>query len=133
MKRYQTPLGRVKGLGSAHAGASHWLAQRVTAAVLAVLFLWFAFSFASLYGKEYLEVMVWVGTPFNTVLLVTLIVTAIYHAILGLQVVIEDYVHKACQRTILINGMRVILSIIGLAIVWAIIRVGLVVSTMMIH
>ncbi|GGZ94547.1 succinate dehydrogenase, hydrophobic membrane anchor protein [Ignatzschineria ureiclastica] len=133
MKRYQTPLGRVKGLGSAHAGSSHWLAQRVTAAVLAVLFLWFAFSFASLYGKEYLEVMVWVGTPFNTVLLVTLIVTAIYHAILGLQVVIEDYVHKACQRTILINAMRVILSIIGLAIVWAIIRVGLVVSTMMIH
>ncbi len=133
MKRYQTPLGRVKGLGAAHAGSTSWLAQRVTAVILAVLFLWFAFSFASLYGKDYLEVMVWVGTPFNTVLLVTLIVTAVYHAILGLQVVIEDYVHKTCQRIILINAMRVILSIIGLAIVWAIIRVGLVVSTMMIH
>ena len=133
MKRYQTPLGRVKGLGSAHAGSVSWLAQKVSAVVLALLFLWFAFSFASLYGKSFEEVLFWVGTPMNTVLLVVLVVAGIYHAIVGLQVLIEDYVSKTCQRIVILSAMRVILSVIGVAIVWAIIRVGFIVSTMMMH
>ena len=133
MKRYQSPLGRVKGLGSTHSGSRSWLAQKVSAVVLAVLFLWFAFSFASLYGKSFEEVLFWVGTPMNTVLLVVLVVAGIYHAILGLQVLIEDYVSKTCQRIVILSAMRVILSVIGVAIVWAIIRVGFIVSTMMMH
>ncbi len=128
MKRYQSPLGRVKGLGSAHSGSASWLSQKISAVVLAILFLWFAFSFAALYGSTYREAMLWVGTPFNTVLLVTFVATAIYHAILGLQVVIEDYVSKTCQRIVILSAMRVILAIIGLGIIWAIIRVGMVVS-----
>ncbi|OYQ78751.1 succinate dehydrogenase, hydrophobic membrane anchor protein [Ignatzschineria sp. F8392] len=133
MKKYQTPLGRVKGLGSAHSGSVSWLAQKVSAVVLALLFLWFAFSFASLYGKSFEEVLFWVGTPMNTILLVVLVVAGIYHAILGLQVLIEDYVSKTCQRIVILSAMRVILSVIGIAIVWAIIRVGFIVSTMMMH
>ncbi|MHC5224998.1 succinate dehydrogenase, hydrophobic membrane anchor protein [Ignatzschineria sp. LJL83] len=129
MKRYQSELGRVKGLGSTHSGSRSWLAQKVSAVVLAVFFLWFAFSFAALYGKSYEEVMMWVGTPINTVLLIVFIVAAFYHAILGLQVVIEDYVSKTCQRIVLLSAMKVILTIIGLGIVWAIIRVGATVST----
>ena len=129
MKRYQSELGRVKGLGSTHSGSRSWLAQKVSAVVLAVFFLWFAFSFASLYGESYRDVMTWVGTPINTVLLIVFIVAAFYHAILGLQVVIEDYVSKTCQRIVLLSAMRVILTIIGLGIVWAIIRVGTVIST----
>lgn len=125
MKRYQTPLGRVKGLGSAHAGSAGWLAQKVSAVVLALLFLWFAFSFASLYGKNYIEVASWVATPYNTVLLITLVVAGFYHAILGLQVLIEDYVSKTCQRIVVLSAMRVILTVLGLGIVLAILRVAI--------
>lgn len=128
MKRYQSPLGRVKGLGSAHSGSRSWLAQKVSAVILAVLFLWFAFSFASLYGASHQEAALWVGSPLNTVLLIVFIVAGIYHAILGLQVVIEDYVSKTCQRIVILTAMRVILTIIGLGIVWAIIRTGVLVS-----
>ncbi len=133
MKRYQSPLGRVKGLGSTHSGSRGWLAQKVSAVVLAVLFLWFAFSFAMLYGKGFEEVLFWVGRPLNTVLLIVFVVAGIYHAILGLQVLIEDYVSKTCQRIVVLSAMRVILAVIGVGIVWAIIRVGFVVSTMMMH
>ena len=130
MKRYQSELGHVKGLGSTHSGSRSWLAQKVSAVVLAVLFLWFAFSFASLYGESYRDVATWVGTPINTVLLIVFIVAAFYHAILGLQVVIEDYVSKTCQRIVLLSAMKVILTIIGLGIVWAIVRVGSLISTL---
>lgn len=129
MKRYQSPLGRVKGLGSTHSGSRSWLAQKVSAVILAVLFLWFAFSFAALYGKSFDDVVLWVGSPLNTVLLIVFIVAAFYHAILGLQVVIEDYVSKTCQRIVLLSAMKVILTVIGLGIVWAIVRVGFLVST----
>ncbi|UNM97213.1 succinate dehydrogenase, hydrophobic membrane anchor protein [Ignatzschineria rhizosphaerae] len=131
MKRYQSPLGRVKGLGPTHSGSRSWLAQKISAVLLALFFLWFAFSFASLYGAGYEEVMRWVGTPFNTVLLIVFVVAGIYHAILGLQVVIEDYVSKTCQRIVVLAAMKVILAIIGVGIVWAIVRVGFIVSTMM--
>ncbi len=123
--RHQTALGRVKGLGSARSGSRQWVAQKVSAVVLAVLFLWFAFSFARLYGQGFEAAIAWIGKPFNTVLAVTFVFTAFYHAILGLQVVIEDYVAKTCVRIVALNAMRVILSIVGLAVVWAILRAAL--------
>jgi len=92
----RTPLGQVLGLGSAKEGVSHWWAQRVTAVALLPLGLWFVFSIAVLIGSnnsDYLGVVDWIAAPINAVLLILFIATVAYHSALGVQVVIEDYVH----------------------------------------
>ncbi len=92
----RTPLGAVLGLGSAKEGVGHWWAQRLTAVALLPLGLWFVFSVAILAGTEssdYLSVVDWVSAPFNAVMLILFIGTLAYHSMLGVQVVIEDYVH----------------------------------------
>ena len=128
--RHQTALGRVKGLGSARSGSRQWVAQKVSAVVLAVLFLWFAFSFATNLTASHKDVVAWLAKPTTTVLVITFIVTAFYHAILGLQVFLEDYIGKACVRLMVVNAMRVIMMIIGLSAVYAVVRISSVASVL---
>ncbi|MCA3245910.1 MAG: succinate dehydrogenase, hydrophobic membrane anchor protein [Tagaea sp.] len=92
-KSLRSPLGRVRGLGSAKDGTHHWWAQRVTAIALVPLLLWFVASVVSLAGAPLAEVKAWLASPIAAVLLLALIVAVFHHAQLGLQVVIEDYVH----------------------------------------
>jgi succinate dehydrogenase / fumarate reductase, membrane anchor subunit len=89
----RSPLGRVRGLGSAKEGAHHWWTQRVTAAANLVLMLWFAISLALLPGYDYAAVTAWLASPWAAIPMLLLIVSVFYHFRLGLQVVIEDYVH----------------------------------------
>ena len=86
-------LGRVRGLGSAHHGSQHWLLQRFTAAgnLLTVGFL--AFSFLFLPDLSYGNVRAWIGEPLPALALGLMIVSVFWHARLGLQVMLEDYVH----------------------------------------
>ncbi len=91
----RSPLGRVLGLGSAKEGVSHWWAQRVSAMALVPLMLWLIVSLVGIArqgGADYLAVVDWVSAPLNTVLLLLLVPTLLYHSYLGVQVVIEDYV-----------------------------------------
>jgi succinate dehydrogenase / fumarate reductase membrane anchor subunit len=90
----RTDLGKVRGLGSAKEGVGHWWAQRLTAIALIPLLLWFVASVVPLVGAELRIVREWISSPVNSVLLLTLIVAVFHHAQLGLQVVIEDYVHR---------------------------------------
>src|SRR3546814_15276381 len=83
---FRTPLARVRGLGAAKEGVSHWWAQRLTAVALVPLALWLVISLAHLGGVEHRVVQAWVARPVNTVLLVLLLGTMLYHAQLGLQV-----------------------------------------------
>ncbi len=89
----RTDLGRVRGLGSAKEGIAHWWAQRVTAVALVPLSLWFVASLASLAGADIAAVRSWVANPFVAVTLVLLIGVTFHHMQLGMQVVIEDYIH----------------------------------------
>jgi len=89
----RSDLGRVRGLGSAKEGAAHWWAQRVTAVALVPLSLWLVASLASLTGADVAAVRAWIAQPVVAVLLVLLIGVTFHHAQLGMQVVIEDYVH----------------------------------------
>ena len=89
----RTDLGKVRGLGSAKEGVGHWWAQRLTAIALIPLLIWFVANVVSLAGAEVIVVREWIGGPVNAVLLLSLIVAVFRHAQLGLQVVIEDYVH----------------------------------------
>ena len=94
----RTDLGKVRGLGSAKEGVGHWWAQRLTAIALIPLLLWFVASVVPLFGAELRIVREWISSPVNSVLLLTLIVAVFHHAQLGLQVVIEDYVHTGWLR-----------------------------------
>ena len=90
---FRTPLGRARGLGSAKQGTGHWLAQRFTAVALIPLTLWFVISVMIYMRADYVTVLSWLHSPVVAVLLVLLVATLYYHAYLGLQTVIEDYVH----------------------------------------
>ena len=91
----RTPLGKAIGLGSAQSGAHHWWMQRVTAVALIPLALWFVWSLMSLLGADQATVQQWISQPLNAALLMALVIAMFYHVQLGLQVVIEDYVHTA--------------------------------------
>ncbi len=93
-----TGIGRVRGLGSAKSGAHHWWLQRVTAAGNLVLVSWFVISLLRLPALDYVTVVKWIQSPLVAVPLVLLTVNVFWHFRLGLQVVIEDYVHENGSR-----------------------------------
>ena len=97
-----TSIGRVRGLGSAQEGAHHWLVQRFTAIGNFVLMLWLITSFALLPNFDYATISGWLSQPIPAAMMVLLIVSVLWHARLGLQVLIEDYVHEAGSKFALI-------------------------------
>jgi succinate dehydrogenase / fumarate reductase membrane anchor subunit len=88
-----TDLGRVRGLGAAKDGVHHWWLQRVTAVANIVLMLWFIFSLVRLPALDYSSVTLWLRQPVAAVPMLLLIVSVFWHFRLGVQVLIEDYVH----------------------------------------
>lgn len=92
-KKARPPFDRPQGLGSARSGAGHWWIQRVTAVALAPLTLWLAVSLFARARGDYGAFMLWLRTPVTTILMVLLLIALFYHMALGLQVVVEDYVH----------------------------------------
>ena len=105
----KTPLGRVKGLGSAKDGTSMWWMQRVTAVALIPLGLWLIFSALPDLKQGYAATLVYLQNPFYVFLLISWIVISAYHGQLGLQVIVEDYIHH--------RGLKIscLLAIKGLA------------------
>ncbi len=120
----RTPLNRARGLGSAKDGLHHWWAQRLTAVALIPLVVWFAISLVMLSGADYAIVRAWIGSPFVMVLLILTIGIGLHHGQLGMQVVIEDYVHSEGVKLALIVGIRFLAVFFGLAAAVAILRIG---------
>lgn len=120
----RTPLSRARGLGSAKEGVHHFWAQRITAVALIPLVVWFAISLIMMSGADYAVVRAWIGSPAVMVLLVLTIVIGLHHGQLGLQVVIEDYVHNDGVKLALIFLVRFIAVFFGLAAIVAILRIG---------
>lgn len=99
----RTKLARVRGLGAAHHGVTHWWLQRVTAVALIPLTVWFVASLVtSLLSPNVVHVAEWFASPVHSVLMVLLLAAAFWHAKLGNQVVIEDYVHGHFAKYILL-------------------------------
>ena len=96
------PLARARGLGSAKGGVHHWYTQRASAILLVFLVGWLVYSMFTLAGTGHAEAVEFISSPINAAFLVVLLVTLFYHAMLGLQVVIEDYVHQAAVEVILL-------------------------------
>ncbi len=122
MSRLRTRLKEVRGLGSAKSGVSHWWWQRLTAIALMPLGLWFVYSLIHLLpvagSKEF--VSIWLASPANALGMLAFLAAMFYHSKLGLQVVIEDYVHKECCKIslLIVNtlGHIALMLISGLAI-----------------
>ncbi|VBB69407.1 Succinate dehydrogenase hydrophobic membrane anchor protein [invertebrate metagenome] len=98
MSMLRSELGQVRGLGTAGKGVGHWWKQRLTAVILVPLSLWFVIVVISLKGADYETVHTFFRIPGNVVLMVVTIGTAYHHAQLGLQIIIEDYVHSELAR-----------------------------------
>ena len=120
----RTPLSRARGLGSAKDGLHHWWAQRITAVALIPLVVWFAVSLIMISGADYAVVRAWIGAPVVMVLLTLTIVVGLHHGRLGLQVVIEDYVHRDGWKLALVVLTRFIAVFFGVAAIVAILRIG---------
>jgi succinate dehydrogenase / fumarate reductase membrane anchor subunit len=120
----RTPLARARGLGSAREGVHHWWAQRLTAIALIPLVVWFAISLVMMSGADYGAVRAWIGSPMVMVLLILTIAVGLHHGQLGLQVVIEDYVHGDGSKLALIVAVRFIAVLFGLAAIVAVLRIG---------
>ncbi|MDH5354742.1 MAG: succinate dehydrogenase, hydrophobic membrane anchor protein [Gammaproteobacteria bacterium] len=119
MSDLRTPLSRVKGLGSAKDGTVHFWHQRLTALALIPLVLWFGFGLASL-PSDYTTLTGFIQNPVVAVGLILLIIMVFYHAQLGLQIVLEDYVSSHAKRTvaIILSGfINLIFAIVGIVAV----------------
>lgn len=122
--KYRSPLSRALGLGSAKEGVAHWWAQRVTAAALVPLMLWFVVSLALNVGAGYEQARAWVADPFVAVLLVLLLGAGFYHAKLGLQVIIEDYVHVELTKICCIVLMNFAVVFLGAMSIFSVLKVA---------
>lgn len=109
----ETPLHRVQGLGSAHSGVKHFWRERVTATALIPLSAWFIVSVLVLVGKTEAEIAAYFQHPWNALLMATFVIVTCVHMMLGLQVVIDDYIHHPGQRIALLLLNRAFAWLVG--------------------
>ena len=121
----RSSLGRVRGLGSAKEGVGHWWAQRFTAIALVPLSIWFVFAAISLMGADYASFRAWISVFGNALAMIVLVGTLFYHAHLGMQVVIEDYVHHEPARVIALLGSRFVLFVLAVSCILAIVLIAM--------
>ena len=98
----RTPLGKVRGLGSAKEGTSHFWYQRMTAVALVPLVLFFIGLVISLNGASFAEVRAALSHPLTAIVMALFVLTGVYHMRLGMQVIIEDYVHGEGMKIVLV-------------------------------
>jgi succinate dehydrogenase membrane anchor subunit len=122
---HRTPLARVEGLGAAHSGTAHFWHQRVSAVALAPLSVWFVVSALGFVRADYVSVLDFLRAPVNAVLMILFIATALYHMTLGVQVVIEDYVHSEARKLTLLMLNRFFAWSVGAVSLFAIFRIAI--------
>ncbi len=120
----RSDLGRVRGLGSAKDGTSHWWAQRVTAVALVPLSIWFVFSVVNLVGVDKDGFKVWLNGPGSFVLMALFLIALFYHMQLGLQVVIEDYVHNERNKVISLVFNKLLAVFLVVSSITALMRIA---------
>jgi succinate dehydrogenase / fumarate reductase membrane anchor subunit len=121
----RSPLSRVLGSGSAKEGTDHWWMQRVTAIALLILGVWFLISLAGLDGHSRSELYSWVGDPMNAVMLLLASIALSWHSALGVQVIIEDYVHGPALKIVALLGNKFAHVFLCAAAILAVLKVSL--------
>lgn len=123
-----TSIGKVRGLGSAHEGAHHWLVQRFTAIGNLVLMSFLLVSFLTLSDLSYSTVSTWIAQPIPATAMILLIVSLFWHARLGLQVLIEDYIHDSGSKFALLAALNLAVIGGGAFAIFSVVRLALGVS-----
>ncbi|MBP6011285.1 MAG: succinate dehydrogenase, hydrophobic membrane anchor protein [Alphaproteobacteria bacterium] len=121
----QTPLGRVRGLGSAKSGVEHFWHQRATAVALLPLTLWFVWAVAAHVGAPYGQVIAFLSLPFNAAAMLLFVLAGLYHMALGLQVVIEDYFQGEGTKLALLLAMKFAAFAVGTICVLAVLKIAI--------
>lgn len=125
VKDLRHPLKRARGLGSAQFGVGHWWTQRTTAVALIALGIWFVVLVLGLLHSDYVTARAAVAKPWNAILLIAFLVSMFWHAVLGLQVVIEDYVHTRWKELTLLLVIKFIAVLCVLGGTLAVLRIAL--------
>jgi succinate dehydrogenase / fumarate reductase, membrane anchor subunit len=120
----QSDLAKVRGLGSAKEGTHHFWHQRLTAIALVPLSLWFIVSLICVMDASHTQVIEWIKAPYVTTLLIALIFVLLYHTKLGLQTVIEDYIHAEWLKLASIIGLNLGAWLCGLVSIVAILKIS---------
>ena len=124
---FKSPTARVSGLGSAHSGVHHWLHQKITALANIPLVFWAIWSAMTLAGAgaDYETVRAFFAQPINAILMLLFLVSTFYHAALGVQVVIEDYVHGEKTKLLSLIAVKLALFALCVASVFSVLKLAL--------
>jgi succinate dehydrogenase / fumarate reductase membrane anchor subunit len=120
----QTPLGRVRGLGSAGTGVHHWWVQRLTSLALVPLAIWLLVSLLTLPALDFVTLVSWIAGTWTATLLALFVLIASWHSSLGVQVILEDYVHDDGLKTLSLVLSGFIHVVLAAAGVFAILRIA---------
>lgn len=120
----RTPLGKVLGLGSAKSGTEHWWLERVTAIAGIPLTIFFIVFVMMHLGATRTELVASMGNPLVAILMVLTVISMLWHMRLGLQVVIEDYVHAALPKYLSLLFNTFFTAILGVAALYAILKMS---------
>jgi succinate dehydrogenase / fumarate reductase membrane anchor subunit len=121
----RSPLGRARGLGSAHAGFHHWWIERVEAVALVPLTIWFIVALLRLVGAPHQAVIDWLRSPVSMVLMLLLIVTTFHHFSLGVQSVLDDYVHQPTMKLWSVLAIKAACVVLALLCIVSVLKIGL--------
>lgn len=122
--RMETPLGRVRGLGSAEAGAEHWWHERLTSIAAFLLFVWFIASLLRLPDLDHRTVALWLSSPLAAVPMILLIAATFWHLKMGLQVIVEDYVHEEGSKLFWITILNFLALIGAVTALFAVLKIA---------
>jgi len=124
MKNMQTPLHRVKGLGSSHSGTGHFWHERLTSAALIPLTLLFGYAVLGLVNASQVAAISFLAHPVNAILMAAFAIITLYHIKLGLQGIIDDYVHTPGSKIFLLLLVRFAVIATGSACIFALLRIA---------
>ncbi len=120
----QTPLHKVKGMGSSHSGTGHFWHERVSSVALIPLTLWFGYAVLGLVNASEVTAISFLAHPVNAILMAAFVIITLYHIKLGMQVIIDDYVHAAGAKIALLLLVRFAVIATGAACLFALLRIA---------
>ncbi|MBL4802795.1 MAG: succinate dehydrogenase, hydrophobic membrane anchor protein [Emcibacter sp.] len=120
-----TPISKVRGLGSAKSGTHHWWMQKIAAVALVPLTIWFVASIVQLTQADYFTVKAWMSSPVSAIAMLMYIVIGIYHLRLGLQAIVEDYIHAEGMKVFLQFSILFGCTIIMVASIFSVLKIAL--------